>query len=533
MPVAHRVELDCRGRAAADGGTRAPAGREAPAGRRAARAPARSRARAPAHGRRPRGRPADRPPRVCIPTTSDGRATTHRDGSRTRPRFRRPGGLRCEGSPRRTAPHARDSSPTRPRREQPGDVRDPAHVLRARGRVEAEVAAEAVAHVVAVEDVGDAAAVHEGALQAVRDGRLAGRREAREPHRRAVLPGRLPPGRAVELAGLPGDVGAVGVVGEVGAQVARGLAAWRAVGTLESLRVSWKDPVNGALRRTGYQLRKAGHRRRRVRLQPGDRLLEPPVFVMCTLRSGSTLLRVLLDSHSQIHCPHELHLRDHLGVDPRRVGRALDEGDGARRGAARVPAVGPRAAPRAGRQRQAACWSTRRPTTSSSSTGSRTLAGRELRLPAAPPRRDRALAPGTRRGRRTRREERRPDPPLLRGAGGGAPDLRRRDGPLRGPDRRPGAALAPMCELPRRRRSSRRCSSTASSTTAASSPASATGTRRSRPAGSSRPRRRRPPRRSRRRCGPVAATWGYLPPEGDDAPEGPGARAARNAPTVL
>jgi LPS sulfotransferase NodH len=31
--------------------------------------------------------------------------------------------------------------------------------------------------------------------------------------------------------------------------------------------------------------------------------------VMCTLRSGSTLLRVLLDSHSEIHCPHEIHLR--------------------------------------------------------------------------------------------------------------------------------------------------------------------------------------------------------------------------------
>jgi len=34
-----------------------------------------------------------------------------------------------------------------------------------------------------------------------------------------------------------------------------------------------------------------------------------PVFVMCTLRSGSTLLRVLLNSHSKIHAPHELHLR--------------------------------------------------------------------------------------------------------------------------------------------------------------------------------------------------------------------------------
>ena len=30
----------------------------------------------------------------------------------------------------------------------------------------------------------------------------------------------------------------------------------------------------------------------------------------------------------------------------------------------------------------------------------------------------------------------------------------------------------------------------------------------------------------------VCRTWGYLPPEGDDAPDGPGVRAARAAPTV-
>jgi LPS sulfotransferase NodH len=86
--------------------------------------------------------------------------------------------------------------------------------------------------------------------------------------------------------------------------------------------VSWKDQVNGALRRTGYELRRAGdapkpaaaRSPRSKNLRAGDRLLEQPGFVMCTLRSGSTLLRVLLDSHSQIHCPHEIHLR-YLGVD--------------------------------------------------------------------------------------------------------------------------------------------------------------------------------------------------------------------------
>ena len=88
--------------------------------------------------------------------------------------------------------------------------------------------------------------------------------------------------------------------------------------------MSWKDQVNGALRRTGYELRRTGPapkaaaarggRARAQRVRPGDRLLEQPGFVMCTLRSGSTLLRVLLNSHSRIHCPHEIHLR-YLGVD--------------------------------------------------------------------------------------------------------------------------------------------------------------------------------------------------------------------------
>lgn len=40
-----------------------------------------------------------------------------------------------------------------------------------------------------------------------------------------------------------------------------------------------------------------------------DRLVHEPVFVCSSVRSGSTLLRVILNSHSQIHAPHETHFR--------------------------------------------------------------------------------------------------------------------------------------------------------------------------------------------------------------------------------
>jgi hypothetical protein len=40
-----------------------------------------------------------------------------------------------------------------------------------------------------------------------------------------------------------------------------------------------------------------------------DRLLSKPVFIMSPVRSGSTLLRVLVGGHSKLHAPHELHIR--------------------------------------------------------------------------------------------------------------------------------------------------------------------------------------------------------------------------------
>lgn len=51
-----------------------------------------------------------------------------------------------------------------------------------------------------------------------------------------------------------------------------------------------------------------GARRTKYPALPGDRLLTKPVFVLSSVRSGSTLLRMMLNSHSAIHAPHELHL---------------------------------------------------------------------------------------------------------------------------------------------------------------------------------------------------------------------------------
>lgn len=81
--------------------------------------------------------------------------------------------------------------------------------------------------------------------------------------------------------------------------------------------------VNRLLSRlTGYSVHRAGRPyrppdvyelpRRGPELPPvgpSDRLLRAPVFVLCSLRSGSTLLRAVLDSHSKIHAPPEMHLR--------------------------------------------------------------------------------------------------------------------------------------------------------------------------------------------------------------------------------
>jgi Sulfotransferase family len=72
-----------------------------------------------------------------------------------------------------------------------------------------------------------------------------------------------------------------------------------------------KRAFNAVLRRgTGFELRRVGARRRSRPPDSRARLLTAPVFLLSTVRSGSTLVRVLLDSHSQVCAPQELNLRD-------------------------------------------------------------------------------------------------------------------------------------------------------------------------------------------------------------------------------
>jgi hypothetical protein len=73
--------------------------------------------------------------------------------------------------------------------------------------------------------------------------------------------------------------------------------------------------LNSALvRATGYQLsRPLADRAWNLPAGDGGRLLTAPVFVFSAPRSGSTLLRVILGSHTSLYAPPELPLK-HLGV---------------------------------------------------------------------------------------------------------------------------------------------------------------------------------------------------------------------------
>lgn len=62
--------------------------------------------------------------------------------------------------------------------------------------------------------------------------------------------------------------------------------------------------------------RDEGARADRPPVEPAPRLEPEPVFLLSPVRSGSTLLRVLLNSHPDIRAPHEMHLRTlHVRLD--------------------------------------------------------------------------------------------------------------------------------------------------------------------------------------------------------------------------
>ncbi len=74
--------------------------------------------------------------------------------------------------------------------------------------------------------------------------------------------------------------------------------------------MGWKEPVNSVLTRTiGYQLqRPPGHRTKVLPPPAGGRMLTMPVFIFSPARSGSTLLRAILGSHTRLYAPPELPL---------------------------------------------------------------------------------------------------------------------------------------------------------------------------------------------------------------------------------
>ncbi|MGH3181681.1 MAG: sulfotransferase, partial [Streptosporangiaceae bacterium] len=82
---------------------------------------------------------------------------------------------------------------------------------------------------------------------------------------------------------------------------------------------AWRYPSPRRLNKllshtTGYQLsRPLARRERQSTPSPGSRLLTAPVFILSAARSGSTLMRVILGSHSQLYAPPELPLK-HLGA---------------------------------------------------------------------------------------------------------------------------------------------------------------------------------------------------------------------------
>jgi len=74
-------------------------------------------------------------------------------------------------------------------------------------------------------------------------------------------------------------------------------------------KMSAAQKINATLMRaTGLQIVRVRHTTTGQEVHTSERQLRAPVFVLSSIRSGSTLLRVILGSHSHLYAPHELHL---------------------------------------------------------------------------------------------------------------------------------------------------------------------------------------------------------------------------------
>lgn len=71
--------------------------------------------------------------------------------------------------------------------------------------------------------------------------------------------------------------------------------------------MGWKDLITVRIARSTRVQVVRRHGRPALIRRP-ERLLREPTFLLSSVRSGSTLLRMMLDSHSAIYAPHELHL---------------------------------------------------------------------------------------------------------------------------------------------------------------------------------------------------------------------------------
>ncbi|GAA4594819.1 sulfotransferase [Planotetraspora phitsanulokensis] len=87
--------------------------------------------------------------------------------------------------------------------------------------------------------------------------------------------------------------------------------------------MTWQRKVNNAfIKYAGFQLNRVGKTGSTPAEEAAaedlvrppedpriDRLLTAPIFILSPVRSGSTLLRAMMNAHSMLHAPHELHVR--------------------------------------------------------------------------------------------------------------------------------------------------------------------------------------------------------------------------------